>query len=104
MSSALTPRQIAILNIIQQVGSSFSLIGCVFIIGTFCFCDAFHKPINRLVFYASFGNLMASIAFMMAGLYIDLPTSAGCQTQGFLLDMYVTSTHHTIHTILSRAA
>ena len=87
MATALSEDQISVLNIIQQVGASLSIVGCVFIIGTFCFCDAFHKPINRLVFYASFGNLMASVAFMMAGLYIDSPTSAGCQAQAFLLDV-----------------
>lgn len=86
MTQGLSKGQITVLNIIQQVGSSLSFAGCVFIIGTFCFCDAFQKPINRLVYYASFGNLMASIAFMMAGLYVDTPMSAGCQAQAFLLD------------------
>ncbi len=85
--AALTGDQIAVLNIIQQVGSSLSLVGCIFIIGTFCFCDAFHKSINRLVFYASFGNLASSVAFMMAGLHIDQPLSAACQAQAFLLDV-----------------
>ncbi|KAL3963515.1 hypothetical protein ACCO45_000519 [Purpureocillium lilacinum] len=87
--AALTGDQIAVLNIIQQVGSSLSLVGCIFIIGTFCFCDAFHKSINRLVFYASFGNLASSVAFMMAGLHIDQPLSAACQAQAFLLDVFV---------------
>ncbi|UNI16419.1 hypothetical protein JDV02_002852 [Purpureocillium takamizusanense] len=87
----LTGDQIAVLNIILQVGSALSIAGCIFIIGTFCFCDAFHRPINRLVFYASFGNLMASVGFMMAGSYLDQPLSAGCQTQAFLLGVFVSA-------------
>lgn len=83
----LSAGQARALNIILQLGSSLSIAGCIFIITTFCFCKSFHKPINRLVFYASFGNFFASVAFMMAGIYVNAPRSAGCQAQGFLLDM-----------------
>ncbi len=74
-------------SIIERVGSVFSLIGCVFIIATFCFSKAFHKPINRLVFYASFGNLMTNVATLMARTYIGDTNSAGCQFQAFLIQM-----------------
>lgn len=40
-------------SIIERVVSVFSLLGCIFIIATFCTLKSFHKPINRLVFYAS---------------------------------------------------
>lgn len=78
--------------IIQQVCSVLSLLGCLFIIATFCLCDAFRKPINRLVFYASFGNVMASICFIMVDSFVDSPRDPGCQIQAFLLHTYVT--HH----------
>ena len=87
--SALTEKQLAIVGIIQQVAAALSIVGCVFIITTFSFCDAFHKPINRLVFYASLGNLMASVGFAMATMYLDKPNSSGCQMQAFLLHTYV---------------
>ena len=74
-------------SIIERVGSVFSLLGCVFIIATFCFSKAFHKPINRLVFYASFGNLMTNVATLMARTYIGDTNSAGCQFQSFLIQM-----------------
>ncbi|KAH8888787.1 family A G protein-coupled receptor-like protein [Thozetella sp. PMI_491] len=76
-------------SIIERVCSVFSLLGCVFIITTFCFSKAFHKPINRLVFYASFGNLMTNVATLMAKTYILDIDSAGCQFQGFLIQMFM---------------
>lgn len=91
MALGLTANDLKLITIIQQVCSVLSLIGCLFIITTFCLCDAFHKPINRLVFYASFGNIMASICFIMADSFIESPKGAGCQTQAFLLHTYVTS-------------
>ncbi len=75
------------LGIIERACSVFSLLGCVFIIATFCFSKAFHKPINRLVFYASFGNLMTNVATLMARTYVNETDSAGCQFQGFLVQM-----------------
>lgn len=45
--------QLDIFNVIERTCSVLSLVGCIFIIVTFCVSDAFHKPINRLVFYAS---------------------------------------------------
>lgn len=75
------------LSIVERVGSVFSLVGCIFIIATFCLSKAFHKPINRLVFYASFGNLMTNVATLMARTYVGDTNSAGCQFQGFLIQM-----------------
>jgi hypothetical protein len=65
------------------------LLGCLFIICTFCFSKAFHKPINRLAFYASLGNMMTNVGTLMARTYINAPNSAGCQMQAFLIQMYV---------------
>ncbi|KAJ0139627.1 Fusaric acid cluster transcription factor FUB10 [Fusarium oxysporum f. sp. albedinis] len=89
LRTGLTTSDVKLITIIQQVCSVLSLVGCLFIIATFCLCDAFHKPINRLVFYASFGNIMASICFIMADSFIREPDGAGCQTQAFLLHTFV---------------
>jgi hypothetical protein len=85
----ITVSQLDALSIIERACSVFSLLGCVFIIGTFCASKAFHKPINRLVFYASFGNLMTNVATLMARSYVGDTNSAGCQFQAFLIQMYV---------------
>lgn len=76
-----------IISVVERCCSVFSLLGCIFIIGTFCLDRAFRKPINRLVFYASFGNLMTNVATLMARSFIDNVDSAGCQFQAFLIQM-----------------
>lgn len=81
--------QLDVFNIIERTCSVLSLVGCIFIIVTFCVSDAFHKPINRLVFYASFGNMMTNVATLMARTYVPFPESAGCQFQAFLIQMFM---------------
>lgn len=76
-------------SIIERVCSVFSLLGCVFIIATFCARRSFHKPINRLVFYASFGNMMSNVGTLMARTYVGDGNSPGCQFQAFLIQMFL---------------
>lgn len=83
----LTPGDIQALITIERVCSVFSLVGCVFIIITFSVSNAFHKPINRLVFYASFGNMLTNVGTLMTRQFIRTPTSIGCQFQAFLIQM-----------------
>ncbi|KAK4221003.1 hypothetical protein QBC38DRAFT_377950 [Podospora fimiseda] len=78
-----------VFSIIERVCSVFSLVGSLLVIVTFCLSKAFHKPINRLVFYASFGNLMTNAATLMARSFIGDSTSAGCQFQAFLIQMFM---------------
>lgn len=77
------------LSIIERTCSVLSLIGSILVITTFCASKAFHKPINRLVFYASFGNLMTNAATLMARSFIGDSNSAGCQLQAFLIQMFM---------------
>ncbi|CAJ2508105.1 Uu.00g092910.m01.CDS01 [Anthostomella pinea] len=88
-STTLSADQINSINIIERVGSVFSLLGCVFIIVTFSCSNAFHKPINRLVFYASFGNMMTNVGTLMATQYTHQVNSFGCQFQAFLIQMFL---------------
>ncbi|OTA94354.1 hypothetical protein M434DRAFT_71464 [Hypoxylon sp. CO27-5] len=89
MSSELTPGVLRAITIIERVGSVFSLLGCLFVIFTFTFSKAFHKPINRLVFYASFGNMMTNVGTLMSRSYVSEINSFGCQFQGFLIQMFL---------------
>ncbi|OAA56982.1 cyclic-AMP receptor-like protein [Niveomyces insectorum RCEF 264] len=88
-ASKLTPGQLDGFSIVERVCSVFSLLGCVVIIGTFCASKSFHKPINRLVFYASFGNMMTNVATLMARTYLSDVLSPGCQFQAFLIQMFM---------------
>ncbi|KAJ9427427.1 hypothetical protein QL093DRAFT_2203669 [Fusarium oxysporum] len=91
MSSAehLSNSQLRALSIIERTCSVFSLVGSLFIIATFLSSKAFHKPINRLVFYASFGNMMTNVGTLMSRSYIGSPNSVGCQFQAFLIQMFM---------------
>ncbi|OAA77503.1 GPCR, family 2-like protein [Akanthomyces lecanii RCEF 1005] len=89
MPSTLTEGQLEAVSAIERACSVFSLIGCLFIIITFCSSSAFHKPINRLVFYASFGNMMTNVGTLMSRAYLGDILSAGCQFQAFLIQMFM---------------
>ncbi|KAI1079299.1 family A G protein-coupled receptor-like protein [Whalleya microplaca] len=89
MEGGLSDSQLEAISIIERVGSVFSLIGCLFIIGSFAISNAFHKPINRLVFYASFGNMMTNIGTLMARHFVDDINTFGCQFQAFLIQMFM---------------
>jgi len=86
-ASDVTEDQLNGFSIIERVCSVLSLLGCLFIIVTFCCSKSFHKPVNRLVFYASFGNMMTNVATLMARSYIGDTSSAGCQFQAFLIQL-----------------
>ncbi|GAW16830.1 hypothetical protein EKO27_g7074 [Xylaria grammica] len=79
------------ITIIERIGSVFSLLGCIFIIVTYLSSSAFRKPINRLVFYASFGNMAVNVGTLIAREYVDYENSPGCQIQGFLIQQFLPS-------------
>ncbi|RDW71040.1 hypothetical protein BP6252_07603 [Coleophoma cylindrospora] len=85
----ISEAQLHALVVVERVGSSLSLIGCIFIIVSFLMSKAFHKPINRLVFYASIGNIMSNIATIIARASLGSLGSFLCQFQGFLIQMFM---------------
>ena len=74
----------------ERIASALSLAGTTFIFFTFILNKNFRKPINRLVFYASWGNTLCNVGTLvsMSGIAAG-KTSALCQLQGFLIQMYV---------------
>ncbi|KAI1124805.1 G-protein coupled receptor [Nemania abortiva] len=93
MATSAPPPQgvVNAISIIERVGSVLSVTGCIFIIVTFLSSSAFRKPINRLVFYASFGNLLVNVGTLIARAYVDQENSVGCQLQGFLIQQFLPS-------------
>ena len=80
-------------EITERVCSVFSLLGTAFIITTFLSSHSFHKPINRLVFFAAWGNIMSSVATLISTSGIRLGShSSLCQFQAFLIQWYALST------------
>jgi hypothetical protein len=90
----LTEGQLKAIVIIERVNSSLSVVGCLFILVTFLSSRAFHKPINRLVFFASAGNIMTNIATLISRSALKDLTGALCQFQAFLIQMYGISHLH----------
>ncbi|KAJ9207912.1 hypothetical protein DTO164E3_198 [Paecilomyces variotii] len=78
------------IEVSERVCSVLSLISTSVIIGTFVSSNLFRKPINRLVFYASWGNIMSNVATMIsvAGYAHGTGTSL-CQVQGFLIQWFM---------------
>jgi hypothetical protein len=88
------------ITVSQRVMSILSIIGSIFIITTFLKWHYFRKPINRLVFYASFGNVTVNIATFIGTAAIGTDPSALCEFQGILIQWYVctSSIEHVAHT------
>jgi len=88
--ASLTASQMETLMIVERVSTVPSLIGIVFITYTYWLCKEFDKPINRLVYFASFGNLGMNIATLIS---MNGPLSgqkaALCQLQAFLVQQYI---------------
>jgi hypothetical protein len=90
---SFSDRQIRAVEVTERVCSVFSLLGTAFIITTFLSDKAFHKPINRLVFYAAWGNIMSNVATMISTSGIRLGVNGPlCQFQALLIQWYARST------------
>ena len=83
---AYTDEQTRAIGLTERVASVLSLIGCTFVICTFAFSPRFRKPVNRLILYAVFGNVVYTVATMMATAGVQLGTDSSlCQAQAFLI-------------------
>ncbi|KAK3376449.1 hypothetical protein B0T24DRAFT_220091 [Lasiosphaeria ovina] len=90
--AVITPEEADAITSIERVCSVFSLLGCLFVLATFAFSSAFrNRSINRLVFLATFGNMLTNVATLMTRSYILNVNSFGCQLQSFLIQVFMQS-------------
>jgi len=88
MAIELTASQSSAFTVTERVTSIFSLLGILFILSTFLLGRGFDKPINRLVFAASWSNLGMNIAALIAEDGVAAgPESSLCQFQAFAIQM-----------------
>lgn len=74
--------------ITERVTSVFSLIGIFFILFTYLIGRGFDKPINRLIFFASWSNLGMNAACLIAEKGVKLgQDSPLCQFQAWAIQM-----------------
>lgn len=82
--------QLAAITITERVSSAVSVIASSIIIATFIWSKSFRKPINRLVFYATFGNILSNAGTLVSQSGIqNEPQSSLCQFQGFAIQWLV---------------
>lgn len=78
-------------DLAEKVTSVISVVGAAFIIATFLLDDRFRKAINRLVFYACWGNLFANVATLISRSGINMGVNSPlCQFQAFLIQWQAT--------------
>lgn len=84
----LNESQLRSLETVERVASCFSLIGAIFIFITFVVSSNFRRPVNRLIFNASWGNTLGNIATLVS---LSGPRAGQishlCQFQAFLIQM-----------------
>ncbi|KAL2074564.1 hypothetical protein VTL71DRAFT_8342 [Oculimacula yallundae] len=80
------------LSVIERTGSTLSLLAIAFIVSTFLLSANFQKPITRLIFYASVGNIFTCIATMISRAAIagtDVTQPQLCKVQAFLIQVFM---------------
>lgn len=88
--STLTDSQSTALIVTERVNSCVSVAGIFFILMTYLFAPGFDKPINRLIFFASFGNLGSNLAALISAAGSDAgEDTALCKFQAFLVQMFL---------------
>ncbi|KAJ6168062.1 hypothetical protein N7497_000905 [Penicillium chrysogenum] len=80
----------AAVSVTERVCSAVSLAGSGIVVATFIGSTSFRKPVNRLVFYASFGNIMANVGTMISesGVHRGQHSSL-CQFQAFTIQWFL---------------
>ncbi|GFF43228.1 G-protein coupled receptor 1 [Aspergillus udagawae] len=87
---SLSQRELFAISTTERICSAISLAGTSIIIISFLASSSFRKPINRLVFYASWGNIMANVATMISQSGIAYGTRGClCQFQAFLIQWFM---------------
>jgi hypothetical protein len=79
-----------IIEVVERAASALSLLGFFIIASTYWLSPAFHnKLFNRLVYYASWGNMGSNIATLISVSGIKRQKSGEgkglCKAQGFLI-------------------
>jgi hypothetical protein len=81
-----TDKQLNALQTAERFASILSLIGCGFIFISYCSSSSFRKPIRTLIFYASFGNILSTVAALIARDGVKAgQDSVLCQLQAFFI-------------------
>jgi hypothetical protein len=97
----LDERQLFAISVAERVCSAISLISASIAVLTFLSTAAFRKPpINRLIFYALWGNIGLNISTLISQSGLEHGTGSFlCQFQAFLVQWFVSCTQVLISSI-----
>lgn len=89
-SSGFTMDEMHVVEIVERTMSTISILGSLFVLVSFLTCPSLNqKLVNRLIFYASWGNLMSNVATLISVSGLRAGAKSGlCQAQGFLIQWY----------------
>lgn len=78
---------------VSRAASTLSIASTVFVVATFAAFPYFRKPINRLIIYASIGNVLLNVGSIISvsGTPARGASSDLCRFQGFFMQMYASS-------------
>lgn len=87
-----TDRELQVLAITERVSSAISFVGCMFVVLTFMASCRFRTPVNRLIFFATWGNILGicATATSRSGIIAGEDTAL-CQWQAVFIQWYVLS-------------
>jgi hypothetical protein len=86
---SLNERQYQVLNAIERASSIISLAASSFVVASFIKSSRFRTPINRLIFYATLGNVLINAATLIASSGISRGVESPlCQFQAFALQWF----------------
>lgn len=89
-ASSLTTTQMQALIVTERVNSAVSIAAIFFVVFTYLLAPGFNKPINRLIFFASFGNLGSAVAALISeNGPLSGTKSVLCKLQAFLVQMFL---------------
>lgn len=82
--------ELHVVEIVERTMSPISILGSIFVLVSFLTCPSLNqKSVNRLIFYASWGNMITNVATLISVSGLRAGTKSGlCQAQGFLIQWY----------------
>ncbi|EEA21395.1 hypothetical protein EYB25_007339 [Talaromyces marneffei] len=88
---SLSDNQLAAITAAERATSILSVIGTTIVIGTFLSSHSFRKPINRVVFYAAWANILTNVGTLISRTAIVQKEKgeALCRFQGFIIQWFM---------------
>jgi hypothetical protein len=88
---SLSDNQFAAITAAERATSILSVIGTIVVTSTFLSSRAFRKPINRVVFFAAWGNILTNVGTLISRSAIVQKEhgEALCRFQGFIIQWYI---------------